>query len=302
MTGLSKSSDTRLLVFNIGFTCEVDGPGQRMVVYVKGCNMRCPWCAAPESIVPRPEVLFYPQRLEDPRRAVKACSYGAVRLHGNSVSRDVSVCASCDTLSCLDTDNPAFERAGEEISVAEVVERVIRYRAFFTNLGVTIGGGEPTCRFEAVRELLTRLRKEGVHTAIETNGVCPELPQLFEVVDLLYIDLKHPDSAGCAEATGQGNESVLANIGARWRQGRAMVVRIPLVPGYNEDEETMREFGAVLSAIGALSVELLPYHRRGEVKWRALGLDPPAGDAREPSPDEMERARGVLKEWGLRTV
>ena len=302
MTKLSKSSDIRLLALNIGFTWEVDGPGQRMVVYLKGCNMRCLWCAAPESILPRSEVLFYPSRLDDPNRAAKACPYGAVRSSGRSVARDVGVCASCDLLSCLDTDNPAFERAGREIGVNEVVERVMRYRSSFSNLGVTIGGGEPTCQFDAVSILLTRLHGAGVHTAIETNGVCAELPGLFGVIDLLYIDLKHPDSAKCAEITGQGNQTVLDNIRTRRERGGVMIVRIPLVPGYNADEQTLHKFGAVLSEIGRLTVEILPFHRRGEVKWRALGIEPPAADARQPSTHEMESARDILTAYGLSTV
>lgn len=291
---------TSLLVLNIGFTQGIDGPGQRMVVYLKGCNMTCPWCAAPELILPRREVLFYPSRLDDLQRAVAACPVGAVSPKG---VRDISACCSCGPFHCVTSDNPAFELVGEEMSVSDIAANALRHRAFFGKSGgVTVGGGEPTCQFEGLCALLAELHNNGLHTAIETNGVCPDLPKVFDALDLLYIDLKHPDDAKCTEITGQGNAMVLANIRARYQSGKEMIVRIPLVPGYNADKGTLEMFGSVLAGIGPLSVELLPFHRRGEVKWQALGREMPAHDATEPSEEHVGLAREILKAHGLRVL
>jgi pyruvate formate lyase activating enzyme len=290
-----------LLVLNTGFTVEVDGPGQRMVVYLKGCNMCCPWCAAPESMNPLSEVLFYPRRVDDPKRVAEACPNGAVEL-GNPVPlREVAICRSCGDHPCVTSDNPAFELAGGEMSVRDIIDKVVRYRSFYSKLGgVTIGGGEPTCQFKGVKSLLTRLHEKGIHTAMETNGSSPQLSELFPALDLLYIDLKHPDDAEASRMTGQGNAMILDNIRQRNAQDGRMTVRICLVPGYNSDEDILHLFGSTLSAIGPLNVEILPFHRRGQVKWEALGRRMPAGDVTEPSREMVRRAAEILRGHGLR--
>ena len=124
-----------LLVFNTGFTVDLDGPGQRLVIYLKGCNMRCLWCAAPESVSPHPDVLFFPHRLDDPTRAVAACSQGAIAVRDGDVSRDLSVCYRCEELACLRGGLRAFERMGERIPISDLVEKARRYRMFYGPTG-----------------------------------------------------------------------------------------------------------------------------------------------------------------------
>ncbi|MDO8585677.1 MAG: glycyl-radical enzyme activating protein [Armatimonadota bacterium] len=297
---MSETQAHNLLVLNTGFTVAVDGPGQRMVVYLKGCNMCCPWCAAPESMAHRPEVLFYSGRADEPVRLSEACPMGAVRVGPDGVRRDTLVCASCDDFPCLKSNSRAFELAGGLMSVQAIVDKAARYRSFYSKLGgVTIGGGEPACQFDGVAELLAGLREQSIHTAVETNGSEPRLPELFPLIDLLFIDLKHPDDDQAARITGQGNRVTLDNIRHRYEQKGAMVVRICLVPGYNADDKTVRAFGEVLSSIGRLNIELLPFHRRGEVKWRALGREMPAADAAEPTNEHLQFARKMLSIYGL---
>lgn len=287
-----------LLVFNIGFTIGVDGPGQRMVVYLKGCNMRCPWCASPESVNPSPEVMFYPSRVEEPLRLSNACPRGAIK----DMERNTAICASCEDFPCLDSHSRAFELAGEEIAIESLVEKALRYKSFFGKRGgVTIGGGEPTCQFDAAHNLLEQFKSNNIHTAMETNGTNPRLVELFPLIDLLYIDLKHPKDAESTRLTGQGNRITLDNIRQRYEHGGDMVVRICLVPGCNSDTETLRAFGEVLSSIGALNVELLPFHRRGEPKWRALGREMPVTVA-EMKAEELAAARETLSDFGLNVL
>lgn len=293
-------TEQSLTIFDIGFTCGIDGPGQRMVVYLKGCNLHCPWCAAPESISPSPEVLFYPERVPDLPLLRSACPFGAVGSTNGRVTRDTTRCRVCTSFPCVESGIAAFERCGETRSVVEILELVRQYRAFFGKTGgVTFGGGEPTYQFVAVNALLAAIHADGIHTALETNGLHPLLPELFSTLDMLYIDLKHPDPAQCAVITGQDNAVTLANIRARAAAGEAMVVRIPLAPGYNADAVTLRAFGETLAGIGPLTIELLPFHRRGEVKWQALGKAMPASNTDEPSVVVLEAARAMLREYGL---
>lgn len=292
-----------LTIFDIGFSQDVDGPGQRLVVYLKGCNLRCPWCAAPESIDFAPQVLFYPQRVEDLATACAACPYGAVTLQDGLPSRQITRCNECTTFSCADCGQRAFERVGEIRTVADIVAYAGRYRAFLPDPGgVTIGGGEPTCQFASLGLLLSGLHAAGFHTAIETNGTHPDLPDLFPLLDLLLIDLKHPSDLPAAGITPECVQTTLANIHRRRKSGGALCVRIPLVPGYNTDDVTLHRFGALLAAAGAPPVEILPFHRRGEVKWQALGLPMPAAAVMEPSATLLQHARHVLAEYGVRCM
>ena len=288
-----------MILLDRGFALHVDGPGQRLVFYLKGCNMHCLWCALPESISPKPQVLFYAQRVEDPAQAKAACPYRAVAEQEGRLVRDTGRCEECGTFDCTRASR-AFELVGYRTEANETLAEALRYRPFFGDRGgVTIGGGEPTCQMAEVAELLAALRGEGIHTALETNGVSPRLPELFENLGLLYIDLKHPDSAACARITGQDNRQVLANIAARHQHGGAMTVRVPVVPGYNTDDAALAGFAGVLSNIGRLAVELVPYHGRGEVKWQALGQEMPAHGTVPPDEALLTRSCERLERAGL---
>lgn len=288
-----------LNIIDCGFSHDVDGPGQRLVIYTKGCNLHCPWCATPESISPDPVVAFYPERVAQSAQLVGCCPYGAITSVEDSVKRDISSCANCPTFACTTSGNIAFERIGEVRTIMALVDYANKYRAFLTAGGVTIGGGEACCQFEAVADLLAQLHDAGFHTALETNGTNPRLPELFAQLDLLYIDLKHPDSLAAAGLTTALTAIVLANISARYAQGGNMIVRIPLVPGYNADTATLTRIGVALAAIGPLQVQLLPFHRRGEVKWRAIGLAVQT-PATEPTDDQRHEAALILASYGLR--
>ncbi len=293
-------SDIAVTIFDIGFTYNIDGPGQRMVVYFKGCNLRCPWCASPESIAAASEVLLYPDRAPSQVSLIDACPYGAVSAIGGEVLRDTDRCRLCELHPCTDSGTPAFELCGRTVSVSEIISQAEEYRPFFgSNGGITIGGGESTCQFQALEGILAELHKRSIDTALETNGTHLRLPEIFPLLDMLLIDLKHPLSEQCREIVGLGNEVTLANIAARWKHGGDMVVRIPLVPGYNSDEAVLYEFGKVLASIGPLCVEILPFHRRGEIKWRSLGLRMPAESAKEPSRHLLGQAYDILQSYGL---
>ncbi len=282
-----------LRVLSTGFSLGVDGPGLRLVVYLKGCNLKCPWCAAPESWRPEPEVLFYPDRADDPASVPSLCPHGAVVFDGLVLTRSIDVCLSCVGRECLESGHPSFELVGSTMSITELVTLADRYRPFIgSNGGVTIGGGEPTLQFHELLSLLASLKSAGFHTAVETNGTHPDLPSLFELIDLLYIDLKQPDPSAY---DGSG---VLSNVRSRFESGLGMVVRIPLVDGFNADAL----FGPVLASIGPLNVEVLPYHQRGNAKWLACGRAMPSGSLRVPADPIVQRLKTELRSLGLRII
>lgn len=208
-----------LVYFQKGFNYSQDGPGNRLVYHLYGCDMRCPWCANSE-------------------------------------------CFAADT-------------ARTEVSCEELVNEAVRSRAmFFDDGGVTFTGGEATLRFDALKETLTGLKRVGIHTALESNANHPRLPELFPLIDHLMLDLKHPDGAEQMRICGADNRTALQNI--RAASGRQLALRIPLINGYNTSDACVEGFLQILQGLSRhpqFTVELLPYHEYGRIKWEKHGME-----------------------------
>ena len=205
--------------FQQGFNYSQDGPGNRLVLHLQGCNLRCPWCSNPEGL-------------------------------------------------CFD--------GGKAMSVASLLDLARSCRMmFFDGGGVTLTGGEATMQFEAVKEFLTRLHEEGIHTALETNGLNPRLPELFPVVDYLIMDYKHHDAEIHRRVTGVSNDLTRKNIALALEAGKSPAIRIPLIGGFNASREDARKFAAAFQELGLpgrSTLELLCYHEYGKDKYAACGL------------------------------
>lgn len=199
-------------IFGKGFNFSQDGPGNRLVFHLSGCNMQCIWCSNPEGMA----------------------------------------------LS-----------SGKDIPKEEILEEALRARPmFFSGGGVTFTGGEATLQHEELLFLLKAMRKEGIHTAIETNGTSDRLLSLQENIDYLIMDFKHHDSEKLKEFTGVGNEKIKKNFEALCSLGRQLHIRIPLINGFNADSP--EEFAKYFSDFNTENVlfEFLPYHEYGKEKWK----------------------------------
>lgn len=231
--------------FGRGFNFSQDGPGNRLVYHLVGCNFRCPWCSNPE---------------------------------------------------CFVADTRTTER-----SVTDLCDEILRSRPmFFSGGGVTFTGGEPTLQFEALRELLVLLKEENVHTAMECNASHRRLPELFPYVDFLMTDLKHPDSETHRRVVGVGNEVTLANIRAA-ATTRQLALRIPLINGFNTDDGAVEGFLRILSPLErnpAFTVELLPYHEYGRVKWEQHHMEYTVKNGFVP-PERLEEIRERFHSAGI---
>jgi len=256
----------KIKIFQKGFNYSEDGIGNRLVYHLQGCNMRCPWCANPEGmpVIP-PLVLNEPQLLDS------VCPYGAI-ING---SLDRSFCKSCASRDCITIHkNLGITCKCEEYEIDDLVNEVKSCSPmFFDNGGITLTGGEPTIQFEAVFELLTKLKKAGIHTAMETNGTHRRLSELFVVIDQLMMDFKHYNSEIHKVFTGVSNETIKANMEKAADMRRPLFVRIPLINGFNASVKDIQHFIDFLKSMNTslMSFEFLSYHEYGKEKWKQCG-------------------------------
>ncbi len=210
-----------LTCFGKGFHFSQDGPGNRLVIHLLGCNMRCPWCSNPEG-------------MDASRRG-----------------SDVTVVTTDDLLDEIVSCRPMFFGGG----------------------GVTFTGGEATLQFDALAELLGRLRAAGIHTALETNATNPRLPELFPRLSLLIADFKHPDGDTLRAVTGADVSVIRKNLRTA-AEKLPLLLRIPLIHGFNDDEAAEEGFLSFFQTMPDTDwqLEILPYHEYGREKWEKLGL------------------------------
>lgn len=181
-------------------------------------------------------------------------------------------CPWCSNPEGMAVSGPACA----EYDVDDIVDEALRGAPmFFDGGGVTLTGGEATLQFDAVTELFTKLKAAGIHTALETNGTHERLDGLFPLTGELIMDLKHYDGAVHKAYTRIGNETVISNICKAREKREQLLIRIPLVNGFNADITDIPGFIGLLKSLNfpGLSVELLTYHEFGRDKWAKCGME-----------------------------
>ena len=301
--------EPRALAFNVQRYSIHDGPGIRTTLFLKGCPLHCRWCHNPESISPRVEIGFLPERCIGCGECFKVCPTGArtSELGAGAIRRDL--CSGCGR--CADACYAeAIERIGYELSVGEALDKVERDRPFYESSGggVTISGGEPLMRPEFTLAFLAGCRERGLHVALDTCGQVgwDVLAAAASLANLVLFDFKHADSTAHRELTGAGNERILANLGRLLAlDDRPEVwIRYPLIPTLNDDPANWRAMGEFLAPFAArpgagLSVDVLPYHALAESKYRKLGRAYSLAGLAEPTRETVESAAAALAGFGL---
>lgn len=295
----------RACLFNIQKFSLHDGPGIRTTVFFKGCPLRCLWCANPESLRRRPEVLWRADRCVGCGACEAACREQAIALSDGAARVDRARCVGCgDCARACPAE--ALSVAGRMWSLDEVVRECLRDKDFYAESGggVTLSGGEVTLHAEFAGALLHRLRVEGVHTAIETNGHAARenFRAVAEAADLLLFDIKHHDAARHREGTGVDNAVILDNLAWAVASGREVLARIPVIRGYSDTLEDAAAFAALLAGANVRRVQLLPFHQMGEGKFAQLGMEYALGGREQMRKEELEPYARVMRNTGVGEV
>lgn len=251
----------KAMIFDIQRNSYVDGPGIRTTVFFKGCNLRCKWCHNPESQSFYKQMMFYKDKCTGCGKCREVCP---------NHLQSCDFCGKCELYCPAD----ARKVCGREYTPAEVFAEVIKDKAFYDNSGggVTFSGGECMLQLDFLCEILKKCKAAGIHTAVDTAGNVPwkSFEKILPFTDLFLYDIKAFGAELHRKGTGVSNELILENL--KNLSGRAdIIVRIPVIGGYNDNDEEIRQIADFLKQIKIIKAELLPYHAMGEHKYTALG-------------------------------
>lgn len=244
-------------IFNIQKFSIHDGPGIRTVVFFKGCPLRCYWCSNPESQAGEPEKMW-------------------------------------------DTQRKDYTTVGEYKTMEEIIDEVMKDEPFYEESGggVTLSGGEVLYQAEFATELLRQLKEKGIHTASETTGFAKKevFANYIQQVDLLYFDVKHHDELQHKRGTKASLAPILNNLAFALKHHDNLIVRIPVIPDFNDGPENAEAFAQLFHRMGIQQVELLPFHQFGEKKYAFLDREYSMQDIPQLHTEELTYFKEILEQ------
>ncbi|CAB1252688.1 choline TMA-lyase-activating enzyme [Clostridium sp. MT-14] len=299
-------TERKAFIFNVQKYNMYDGPGVRTLVFFKGCPLRCRWCANPEGLERKYQVMFKRNSCIDCGACVSVCPVG---IHTISEKLKHEVNHSIDCLGCRKCENVCPQSAlsvmGEVKTVSELMEIIEEDRRFYdvSGGGVTLGGGEVTMQWEFAASLLMACKQEGINTAIETCGYAKleSMLKIAEFLDLFLFDIKHIDSERHYQLTGVHNERILNNLKELLHRRYNVKVRMPLLKGINDSQNEIESVIDFLMPFrdykNFKGIDLLPYHKLGVNKYVQLGREYPIKGDPSLSSDELDRIESWIKKY-----
>jgi pyruvate formate lyase activating enzyme len=258
------------LIFSVKRYSIHDGPGIRVTFFMKGCPLSCSWCHNPEGMSHIPEKVIRSRKVGDKEFTEE-------------------------------------EEVGKYYSVDDILEILERERVFINQSGggVTFSGGEPMLQTGFLLEVLKECRKNGFHTAIDTSGYssAENYKSVIPYTDLFLFDIKHLDENKHLTLTGVSNVNILENFRIILASGKDIMVRIPVIPGFNDDKEYFEKLRTFLTDSGNKSIRkinLLPYHKIGSSKYKRFNLTDRMEGIAPPSKLKMEELKKFFSETGYK--
>jgi pyruvate formate lyase activating enzyme len=294
------------LIFDVKRYAIHDGPGIRTTVFLKGCALRCRWCANPESQKKGPEIAYLAGECIGCGECAANCPEQAIAFDRGRPLRDIDKCVTCGR--CAEQcPAEALQLMGRSTTVDDVYEDILADQPFWDRSGggVTLSGGEPLMQLGFAAALLRRCHENYLHTVLDTclHVPTPSLAAVCADVDLFLCDLKLMSASRHRAFTGFTNELILQNMALLLKSGKDVLVRRPLIPGINDDADELNALGNYLQSLRpGLQLELLPYHRLGASKFERLGREYRLAKIKPPTEEEMLAAKQLLETYDIEVV
>lgn len=296
------------IVFDIGRFMTEDGPGIRTCVFMKGCPLRCKWCSNAYGLERKPQLAVIQNKCNGCGRCIEVCPLFLIQRGKNGkIVTGFSRCIGCGkcTETCLCSARTII---GKKYTVDEIIERILEDRDFYrrNSGGVTFSGGEILLQPEFVREALKKSKEHEIHTAIETSGFgrWNDLEGILSYTDFIFMDIKALNREKHKMLTGQNNDHILDNIRKAAKYCREnhkdMVLRLPLIPGLNDDAVNIRETAEFVKMLDTdIELNILPYHKFGIGKYENIGKTYKLKDLQKNSDEKISECKKILTEMGI---
>lgn len=282
------------VVFDIKRYAIHDGPGIRTTVFLKGCFLRCLWCANPESQCIDPEIYFDTSKCIQCKRCTEVCPEDAIRPDGSIVRVKCTGCAKCAEVCYTD----AKRQVGKVMTVDMVLKEILKDRIFYgEDGGVTLSGGEPFFQREFALQLLKSCKREGITTALDTCGHVSyhDLEPLLKYLDYVLYDIKEVDPEEHKALTGVSNKTIIKNLTTIDEHNIPIWIRIPIIPGYTDSSRNIEQIIQLISPLRSIDkVSLIPYHNLGIRKYDMLDRTYDMNVAKPCSKEKLNRLKSLF--------
>jgi pyruvate formate lyase activating enzyme len=258
------------IIFSVKRYSIHDGPGIRVTFFLKGCPLSCRWCHNPEGLSPEPEEITQVNRVGEREFSKK-------------------------------------ETAGKQLTLSEMMTIVEKERIFIERSGggVTFSGGEPLMQPDFLGDALRACREKGFKTAVDTSGFASHeiMNKIIPLTDLFLFDLKHLDPQKHLLYTGVSNKLILRNLGAVLSSEKEVIIRIPVIPGINDDPSHLTAMVDYINGVKTSRIRLinlLPYHKAGLAKYKKFGREYILEPVEQPSSERMKEIKKLFVETGIK--
>jgi pyruvate formate lyase activating enzyme len=258
------------IIFSVKRYAIHDGPGIRVTFFMKGCPLSCWWCHNPEGISPEPFVVEQVDRIGD-------------------------------------REFRKNETVGKSYEPKDILAILEKERIFMNQSkgGVTFSGGEPMIQLDFLLEALQACKENGFHTTVDTSGYSTpgSFKKIIPYADLFLFDIKHLDTLKHKEFTGVPNETILNNYHLIVESGTDFMVRIPIVPGFNDDTDhlaRLKNFILGEKHDNLKMISLLPYHKIGFSKYKRFNISYKMENVEQPSAQRMKELKEFFSGLGVR--
>lgn len=285
-------------VFNIERYHYTDGKGIRILIFLKGCTLRCPWCSNPESQAFENQMAFNKNKCLKCGRCIPACPEHAISLKNGEIITDREKCVNCGLCvkQCFYDARTLF---GKNMTVDEVMKEVLKDRNYFIRSkgGVTFSGGEAALQSEFVRNCMQRCRTEFINTAIETAGAVPwkMLYRATEFADEILYDIKTLDNDQFQKFSKYPVEHILNNLEGLCKRGKKVRIRCPIIPNFNKNVYFVQNVIRIAKKNNIGQIDLLPFHQLGSYKYRTIGREYMLNDLKTMDKEEVRDLAEIIR-------